>query len=65
MSYCLIHSGKHNAGNRENMEEIMGALDHNQGGAGRHKCPYCAYKEGYERAKKDAVKKINELKSPS
>ena len=55
MSYCPIHSGKDNAGNREYLEEIMKTLDRNQGGAGRHKCPYCAYEEGfkhgYEKAK--------------
>ena len=41
---------------RKELDTVMKDLDNNQGGAGRHKCPYCAYeegfKEGYEQAKK-------------
>ena len=48
---------------RENLDTFMKGLDNNQGGSGRHKCPYCAYeegfKEGYEQAKKN--RNINEF----
>ena len=60
MSYCLTHSGKRNSHNRKKLDKVMETLDYNQGGEGRHKCPYCAYeegfKEGYEQAKKTGHK---------
>ena len=32
----------------------MKSLLNNQGGEGRHKCPYCAYSKGYEAGIKKA-----------
>lgn len=40
---CVRHRGGYSG-----LEEKMRALDENQGGAGRHKCPYCAYELGFQ-----------------
>ncbi len=40
----------------------MRTLPDNQGGAGRHKCPYCAYQLGYEQAKRDMADRLTELR---
>ena len=39
----------------------MQRLPENQAGAGRHKCPYCAYREGYRQALADALDRLNLL----
>ena len=31
------------------LDTLMQNLDENQGGKGRHKCPYCAYEEGFKK----------------
>lgn len=58
MTICSEHAGKHNYHNRKKLDKIMGALDDNQSGEGRHKCTYCAYeegfREGYQSAKKES-----------
>ena len=41
--YCKTH--KHGFAG---LDEKMKTLPRNQGGEGRHKCPYCAYVEGFE-----------------
>ena len=43
---CPRHSGKSNEEARRSMDAIMDQLPWNQSGAGRHKCPYCAYEQG-------------------
>ena len=45
---CAEHSGKSNNHNRRLLDGIMLNLPANQSGAGRHKCAYCAYLEGYK-----------------
>ena len=42
---------------RERLENVMRDLTECQGGAGRHKCPYCAYERGWQDA-------IDELTNP-
>ena len=44
---CLAHAGQGNRGNRAPLDDRMTRLPDNQSGAGRHKCPYCAYAHGY------------------
>lgn len=39
--YCERHKG----GDPE-LDEAIGGLPENQGGQGRHRCPYCAYERG-------------------
>lgn len=51
MKDCIIH-GK--GRKRDRLDEIMGELSENQGGVGRHKCPYCAYEKGF----RDAIAKV-------
>jgi len=57
---CLKH-GEANSHNRDPLEPLMTRLPDNQGGAGRHKCPYCAYEEGYRQAIADAESAIAKL----
>ena len=40
----------------------MRRLPENQSGVGRHKCPYCAYREGYRQAMTEALDYLNQLK---
>ena len=47
---CTVHAGKLNIVTRKPLDGIMAGLPANQSGAGRHKCPYCAYRSGYEDA---------------
>ena len=47
---CPRHSGKENSDRREPLDERIALLPANQSGTGRHKCPYCAYEEGYRQA---------------
>ena len=44
---CAVHGGRDNSA-RCKLDEIMMALPENQGGKGRHKCPYCAYDIGFQ-----------------
>ena len=44
---CLAHAGQGNRHNRAPLDDRMVRLPDNQSGAGRHKCPYCAYAHGY------------------
>ena len=53
---CQKHGGKHNPA-RDGLEVVMQALPENQGGAGRHKCPYCAYERGYATGLADGIKR--------
>lgn len=41
---CEKHRGS--TGQTSGLEAIMTDLPENQSGAGRHKCPYCAYERG-------------------
>ena len=50
---CPQHSGQPNEDKRMPYDAVMGKLDNNQSGEGRHKCPYCAYERGYEQGKDD------------
>ena len=62
---CPTHAGQRNARNRAGLDPVMSNLPANQAGAGRHKCPYCAYgvgySNGYAAALKDAKAVISEL----
>ena len=62
---CPTHAGQYNAPNRAELDPVMSNLPANQAGAGRHKCPYCAYRagysDGYTAALKDAKAAISEL----
>lgn len=51
---CIHHSSDEK---RERLENVMRDLTECQGGAGRHKCPYCAYERGWQDA-------IEELTNP-
>ncbi len=44
---CSEHAGQGNRANRTSIDDCMARLPDNQSGAGRHKCPYCAYAHGY------------------
>ena len=48
MMDCKKHAGQDNEPNRAPLDRMMEKLPRNQSGAGRHKCPYCAYKKGIE-----------------
>ena len=58
---CPIHAGKGNSENRLPLDPTMKILAENQSGAGRHKCPYCAYENGYEQAKSDMADHLSGL----
>jgi len=45
---CAKHAGKSNETRRLYLDEIMWGLPENQSGAGRHKCTYCSYEQGYK-----------------
>ena len=45
--------------NQTKLDTIMKDLPENQGGAGRHKCPYCAYKRGWQDAIAELMKPVN------
>ena len=51
---CIHHNSDKK---RERLENVMRDLTECQGGAGRHKCPYCAYERGWQDA-------IEELTNP-
>ncbi len=46
---CKAHRG-----GARHREGLMETLPRNQGGEGRHKCPYCAYDRGYEAGRRRA-----------
>ena len=46
---------------RQQLEFIMEGIQENQGGAGRHKCAYCAYERGFEDGLKSAVEKFRSV----
>ena len=50
VSNCPRHGGQVNEPNRAPVDDRIKLLPVNQSGAGRHKCPYCAYEEGYRQA---------------
>ncbi len=54
-SDCPMHAGHENAAARRPMDDRMARLARNQSGAGRHKCPYCAYEQGYQQALDDII----------
>lgn len=57
---CPIHAGKANDGAREPLDSLIEHLPANQSGAGRHKCPYCAYERGYRQALDDVLASVGE-----
>ncbi len=61
---CPLHAGQHNEERRTELDDIMRTLPENQAGAGRHKCPYCAFERGYKRGvehgRKKAANKIRD-----
>jgi len=40
---------------------MMRDLQENQAGAGRHKCPYCAYEQGFEHGLRRAAEIIRDF----
>ena len=46
---CKKHRGRGGPVARARVDEIISNLPKNEVGKGRHKCPYCAYEEGYRR----------------
>ena len=59
---CAVHAGQENEANREPLEGHMVRLPENQSGAGRHRCPYCAYEQGYRQALIDISTAIDGLR---
>ena len=51
---CPKHAGIINATRREFLDTLCHELPRNQSGAGRHKCVYCAYEEGYKAGLEEA-----------
>ena len=62
VSDCPRHAGQANESNRVPVDDRMRLLPANQSGAGRHKCPYCAYEEGYRQALIDASTAVEGLR---
>ena len=52
---CPVHAGYANNDNRLRLDERIVHLPANQSGLGRHKCPYCAYEQGYQQAIDDVL----------
>lgn len=53
---------KHDTGlKRQHLESLMKEILENQGGAGRHKCPYCAYEMGFQAGIRHAAKTAGEV----
>lgn len=63
---CFKHAGQGTVSGRRDLDDMMRELPNNQSGAGRHKCPYCAYqlgyKSGYSKALDDLKDCIIELR---
>ena len=55
---CTKHD---NYEKRRHLESVMIALQENQGGKGRHKCPYCAYEQGYAAGLRQAGETLRSL----
>ena len=60
MNDCPKHSGQNNQVNRPGLDTVLRRLPNNQSGAGRHKCPYCAYQIGHMHGYKDAIEHMRE-----
>ena len=52
---CPYHARQGNDGDQSDLDNVMRTLPDKQGGAGRHKCPYCAYESGYRQAIRDVT----------
>ncbi len=50
-----MRAGHENAAARRPLDDRMARLARNQSGAGRRKCPYCAYEQGYQQALDDII----------
>ena len=59
---CPVHAGQENGNNREPLEDYMARLPENQSGAGRHRCPYCAYEQGYRQALVDVSSAVEGIR---
>ena len=46
---------------RQQLETIMNGILENQGGAGRHKCAYCAYERGFEEGIRHAAARLKDM----
>ena len=46
---------------RKHLEFIMESIRENQGGKGRHKCPYCAYELGFEAGIEHAAGRLRDI----
>ena len=58
---CERHAGQAAEQLRSPQDHIMRDLAANQSGAGRHKCPYCAYERGVKAGKESVVKRLADL----
>ena len=65
MGICLKHASQHNEESRSRLDHIMRELPENQAGTGRHKCPYCAYQQGYRQALSDVCDRLKGMDSGS
>lgn len=57
---CARHAGLINATRREYLDTLCHELPRNQSGAGRHKCVYCAYEEGYKAGLEEAESTVTQ-----
>ena len=46
---------------RQHLESIMKEIQENQGGAGRHKCPYCAFEKGFQAGIRHAAETVGDF----
>ena len=55
---CTKHDLFHK---RKSLELVMETLRENQGGKGRHKCPYCAYELGFAAGIEHAAGRLRDV----
>lgn len=60
MNTCKTHGSRDNFA-REEIDHIMRRLPPNQSGAGRHKCPYCAYEQDFSAGLQHAADALREM----
>lgn len=60
MDDCSKHAGHYNGDRRTPHDNVMRGLPENQSGAGRHKCPYCAYEQGIKHGIKQGLRRACE-----
>ncbi len=61
MNTCKRHGGQRNKDARLPYDHIMRRLPPNQSIPGRHKCPYCAYEQGFSAGVLHAADALREM----